>query len=95
MSRDSSMQPSVSWEGVAVRGPLFGEWALMFWRDRFVNSMKNELEGDQSECVASVVLGCAGCFRTQCQQLGAVTVNLDPVQLSCQAFCSQSGPLIR
>lgn len=29
-------------------GVVFGEWAVMFWRDHLVNSMKSESEGDQS-----------------------------------------------
>lgn len=47
MSRDSSMQPSVSWEGVGVEGCVWRE-ALMFRRGHLVSSMKNESEGDQS-----------------------------------------------
>lgn len=47
MSRDSAMQPLVSWEGVGVR-ELCLESGRYFWRDRLVSSMKNESEGDQS-----------------------------------------------
>lgn len=69
--------------------------AFMCWRHPRVSGVKNESEGDQSGVCSLRVLGCIGWFRTQCQQMGAETINLDLAWHLRQDFCYQASPLTR
>lgn len=64
----------------------------MFWRGHLVTSMKNESEGDKSGVCSLLCTWVCRFPQDACQQLGAVAMNLDLVQLSCQDFRSQASP---